>query len=1353
MKRDTKYFIDSAIITTGSYILHYFFDKDNFEENKYIYNDSRYIHYTGLYVGNDLENALDQKPGNLYFDGQSKLDINLGNFSTNEFTFILNYEKTTKENGVLFSTLNTGSLGQYYGFNAVVNDYNDLLIQYYDVYGNLQYFGLNAKLDTKGILVLKGMSQTFTAMYYNVASDSFVSQSFTVNKDKLMNVTGDITLASGKYSKINNYKGYIQDFVFINRNLVESQVNIMMDQFCTSLTPSYNFKRNTEAYAYTNFPLNVKAIFDSYKYLTGTFSDLGDNFLENTGIISGSLTGYDYSLDLTGVSSRNIINNENLNTIKDSVVKVEVLASNNVLALLNDGKITGWGNNQSGVLYGKIDYVGDWSGSLVGKLTNIKDIKCKNNACLALINGGKITGWGNNEFGKIYGTDKYNNQSNIFTGLLTATKLYSLTGITGIELGENHAVFFKNNGSLISWGDNTSGQVAGINDRLSSFPLKLRIKEIYSNLSIYSGLYLNYTGMVNNKPSYKLIDDPRKYEINLYYDNESGNWKLNSLNGENIILIRDLENQIDPILKSSMPYENKDLPLTINITNSNDTALNGNYFVSSTTPGVYLHENYGKNIIDNGIPIQSINYYSIKRNSDDNNYWTVYNGSTITGYKNNSNLENEIPTSNWNPISRFGYQNQLAVKKIYVNFDNIYNSSLDGVFTGLWEETPVSKLSGIKKISVGDNFNLALFRNSGVTGWGDNTWNQATGGINLNSIIDIAAGSNHSLAILNENNTLTGWGYDYNGISISMVNGLTGVKSIDATKNTSFYVDNNNYLQGWGIDEISPSVNDIRLYNASESGVFAKYITGTQDLNTVTGNVYFNFNIYQEKPYFISKNITEVITGYELRGIFTGVTGYKTGFLKTIPDYKTQGFPVYGVTGYTGIISGLVITGKSTGIIDTVEVLTLDLIKSSFSSGIYDPQKTGNYIYDFVYKSNLTNINGVETLYLDSGNLSSVSKKVFDRSMGYKAVKNTSINYTRQNGKSKKIDYLNNMGVDNIIINTELDGDDIVEIYQFIIIENYNIDLKLPTQLMKTTDAFRVPNTGARYLIESNGIGQILNFDYTAAGTLISFSGNYDFNDKIYASFIRFDQNFIEYSGQQSEKLIPKDFVYLNGQKLISGIHYSFDNNILEYLESIQYEPNAIYRYESGNSSTLDATFDPQLFALNDTIQIYYESNIDGPSFIFSNSGIIDDEDQENVKNVWVNLSSQDPSDYKIYDIPCNSIIVLNSDLDYIEIGDQGVFRNYESKIYFNTEAINTTGTIHTAKSFVPYNVYTGYSNYYHLNKSRFSKNTTMAWVNGVRLHNEEHLDVSSNDPFMAPNFYDKTSNIIYNNTEDFMNM
>jgi alpha-tubulin suppressor-like RCC1 family protein len=1352
MKRDTKYFIDSAIVTTGNYILHYFFDKDNFEENKYIYNDSRYINYTGLYVGNHIENALEQKPGSLYFDGQSKLNINLNNFYTNEFTFILNYEKTTSENGVLFSTLNTGPLGQYYGFNAVVNDYNDLLIQYYDISGNLQYFALDAKLDTKGILILKGISQTFTAMYYNVASDTFTSQSFTINKDKLINVTGDITLASGKYSKINNYKGYIQDFVFINKNLVESQVNSMMDQFCTSLKSNYNFKKNTETYAYTNFPPNVTAIFDSYKYLTGTFGSLGDNFLENTGVISGSITGYDYSLDLTGIVSYNIINNENFNSIKDSVIKVEVLNSNNVLALLNDGKITGWGNNESGILYGKIDYAGDWSGSLVGKLTSIKDIKCKNNACLALINGGKVTGWGNNEFGKIYGTNKYNNASNIFTGLLTSTPLYSLAGITGIELGEDHAVFLKNNNTLIAWGNNTSGQVAGINDRYSPFPLKLRIKEIYSNLSIYSGLYLNYTGMVNGKPSYKLIDDPRKYNINLYYDNESGNWKFDYNSGQNTILVRDLENQLDPILKSSMPYENKDLPFTLNVTNSNNTTLNGNYFISNSAPGTYFHEDYGKNIIVNGNEIGIINYYNIKRNINDNNYWTVYNGSDVTGYKNTSNLENKIPTTNWSPIPRFGYTNQLLVKTIYVNFDPIYNSSENGIFTGLWSETPVFKLSGVKKISVGDDFNLALFKNSGITGWGDNTWNQATSGNFLNSVLDIAAGSNHSLAILNENNTLTGWGYDYNGVSISLALNLTGIKSIDATKNTSIYLDNNNYLQGFGIDEISPNINDTRLYNASESGVFVKHVTGTQDSNIVTGNVYFNFNIYKEKPYYKTQDITEVITGYELRGIFTGVTGYKTGFLKTIPDYTTQGFPIYGITGYTGIRSGLVVTGKNTGVIDTIEILTLDLIKSGFSSGIYDPEKTGNYIYDFVYTSNLTNIKGVETLYLDSGNLSSVSKQLFNRSMGYKAVKNTSINYTKQNFKKKKVNYLNSMGVDNVIINMELDGDDIVEIYQFIIIDDYNIDLKMPAQLMKTTDAFRVPNTGARYLIESNGIGQFLNFDYTSEGTLISFSGNYDFSDKIYASFIRFDQNFIEYTGQENERLIPKDFVYLNGQKLISGIHYNFDNSILENLNSIRYDANAIYRYESGDAGTLNSVFDPELFALDDTVQIYYEGNVDGESFIFSNSGIIKSENEE-VQHVWINLSSEDPLDSGSYNIDCNSIIVLNSDSDYIEIGDNAIIRDYDSKIYFNTEEINITGAIHTAKSFIQYNTYTGYSNYYNLNKSRFSKNTTMAWVNGVRLHNEEHIDSSVNDPFMVPNFYDKTSNIIYNNTEDFMNI
>ena len=70
--------------------------------------------------------------------------------------------------------------------------------------------------------------------------------------------------------------------------------------------------------------------------------------------------------------------------------------------------------------------------------------------------------------------------------------------------------------------------------------------------------------------------------------------------------------------------------------------------------------------------------------------------------------------------------------------------------------------------------------------------------------------------------------------------------------------------------------------------------------------------------------------------------------------------------------------------------------------------------------------------------------------------------------------------------------------------------------------------------------------------------------------------------------------------------------------------------------------------------------------------------------------------------------------------------------------------------SLLPYTRYTGYSNFYDL--PRFNKNTTLIWLNGVKLNYDSYYEISQNDQYYAPDFYDKSNNIIYNNTDTFIN-
>jgi len=299
MKNSTKYFLNNLSVGTEDYILHYMFDSNNFSGNYYVYNNSTYTDYTGYYSGSNLTNNLNKQTGYLYFTGTSNLKINLKDFQSDSYTFLLSYERTNNSPCVLFSNLNTGASGQYYGFNACVNSYNNLLIEYYDSNKELKYLSPKYNLDTKGIISFRGYGNNIFLSYYNAAYDDLFTEAFSIDNNTSPNVSGSIVLASGKFSNLPNYSGYIKDFIFIDQNINDSQLNKIIDQFTYNLKTYYIFEKGAEAYSYSNYPDNVTHVFDSYVDITGCFNS---RFLDNTGVIYGSITGSNYSLDLTGIT-------------------------------------------------------------------------------------------------------------------------------------------------------------------------------------------------------------------------------------------------------------------------------------------------------------------------------------------------------------------------------------------------------------------------------------------------------------------------------------------------------------------------------------------------------------------------------------------------------------------------------------------------------------------------------------------------------------------------------------------------------------------------------------------------------------------------------------------------------------------------------------------------------------------------------------------------------------------------------------------------------------------------------------------------------------------------------------------
>jgi len=1234
MKNSTKYFLNNLSVDSENYILHYFFDSENFNGNNYIYNNTEYTDYTGTYFGSNLTTNLNKKTGYLFFDTTNRVNIPLKDLELGSYTFIVNYEKTGNGPCVLFSNLNTGIGGQYYGFNVCISDYNNLLIEYYDVNKNLKYLSPTYNLDTKGIVSFRGYENNIFINYYNAAYDDFYTEAFEIDNNSTPNVTGSIVLGSGKFSNFPNYSGYIRDFILIDDNITNSQLNKIIDQFAFNLNSYYTFQRNNEFYGYENYPDNVTHVFDSYVDITGCFNS---GFLDNTGVIYGSITGSNYSLDLTGnsgVADVLYLERRPFLSLKNKIKKTQIFAFTNTLSrtsivLLNDGTITGWGRNSFGQLSGSIDYIGDWTGCPVGKLTNIQDVSCNTLGCLALKNDGTVTGWGWNYLGGIYGTIVDNDPfSSIFTGNYNNTPLSQLTDISGISMGQYFSVFLKNDGTVLSWGANNAGQVAGINDRILPYPLKIQITGIYSDWSYLSGLTLNYTGQYNSKPAYKYTNDLENFGLSLY--NNTTGWILDYSGLSDII---NLTGNVTPPPLSN----NLNLPYQIVVENSQETAINGLYTYDGS---IYeKNDNISTVIGNNG------GYGA--------NVWGVQYNGDIVYFNSGIGSPSLFPLTGWSGNNEFDYYGDITIKPKYAQLDYVYNSDSENRFTGVFEETIVGQLTGIKKISAGTFHVYALKNDNTITGWGNNQYYQIdpynvstmwTGNWNnnklnlLTGVSDVLANSTAGLVLFN-NNTISGWG----GIGAIGLSGnyLTGVKQIGGGSAFLNALLQNEILTGWGTNTGAyPKIaSGVKQYNSSQFGTYYEYITGQQIKNLVSGNAYFVYNIEVERPTIITETITTIvsqISGYENQVLFSGVTGYNTGWYKDIPDFCGTGFPLYLVSGIIGVITGDVLTG-----IDIITsssssqkiVLANQTYQTGFSSGIYNVSKTGNYIYQFSYTNNGSSIDGLETLYLDSGYHTLQSKNILVQNNSLIATKNSNLQYTKNYFLTRNIEFLQDLGVDLLLINQYLDAKDIIEIYLFQINSGLNISLNNGLSMSKASKDFRFDATGLNYSVNLNGVAQTTGNNYTISNiNLGSPVSLYEFNDNLEGDLAKTGEVLFNYTGQTGQALSKKDFLYLNGQKLISGYQYNFGSTTISFI--------------TGN--------------------------------------------------------------------------------------------------------IPVTGLVHGFNSLINYIRYTG--NMYTFDLPRFSKNSELIWLNGIKLRSDSYYEISENDKFYNPTFYDKSPVTIYNNTDNYFN-
>ncbi len=136
-----------------------------------------------------------------------------------------------------------------------------------------------------------------------------------------------------------------------------------------------------------------------------------------------------------------------------SGVKSIAAGGNHSLALLSNGTVMAWGDNESGQLgIGSTSEEGVDVPTAVKGLTNVTAISAGAEFSLALLRNGTVMAWGNNDSGQLgIGTTKASD---------VPVAVKGLTGIVAISAGAEFALALRTNGTVEGWGSDESGQLA-----------------------------------------------------------------------------------------------------------------------------------------------------------------------------------------------------------------------------------------------------------------------------------------------------------------------------------------------------------------------------------------------------------------------------------------------------------------------------------------------------------------------------------------------------------------------------------------------------------------------------------------------------------------------------------------------------------------------------------------------------------------------------------------------------------------------------------------------------------------------------------------------------------------------------
>jgi len=269
-------------------------------------------------------------------------------------------------------------------------------------------------------------------------------------------------------------------------------------------------------------------------------------------------------------------------------------------------------------------------------------------------------------------------------------------------------------------------------------------------------------------------------------------------------------------------------------------------------------------------------------------------------------------------------------------------------YNGEGQTTIPVRLSNVVQIAAGSYHSLALQRDGTVVGWGYNGQGQITIPLGLSNVVQIAAGGYHSLA-LKSDGTVVGWGFNVVGQTTIPV-GLSNVVQVTAGYFHSLALKSDGTVVGWGWNIDGQTTIPVGLSNVVQVDAGDSHSLALKSDGTVVGWG-GNRDGQATIPVGLS-NVFQVSSGgYHNLALYSSLSSQTITSFTTIPTkmYGSAPFTVTAPIATSGLpVTLSVVSGPATILGNTVTLTgvgTVVLAANQAGNGSYSaaPQVTTSF--------------------------------------------------------------------------------------------------------------------------------------------------------------------------------------------------------------------------------------------------------------------------------------------------------------------------------------------------------------------------------------------------------------------------